>query len=145
LGGSKTDEARETHGFEATLLAEFCQIKSDAAVRMHGEHAVAIGGKVGVTELGAALGADGMICDGVPKVAAGGWDTFYLDFEVHGDAAFAIGKEDPLHAGHVFDLLKAVRLDVAEVTELVLRDGAVADVDAGGFRDEFGEFDAFTS
>ena len=80
----------------------------------------------------------------VPKMAAGGWDAVHLGFEVHADLAFAIGDKDPLHAGDAFDLLKAVGLDVAEVAELVLGDAAVAHVDAGGFGDEFGEFEALT-
>ena len=126
------------------MLAQFGEVEGDAAVCVHGEHAVGLRGEIGVTELGATLGADGMIRDGVPKMAAGGWDAFHLGLEVHSDAAFAIGNEDPFHAGHVFDFLKAVRLDVAEVAELVLRDGAVAHVDAGGFGDEFGEFEALT-
>ena len=56
FGGSEADETGEAHGFETALFTEFREIKGDAAVCMHGEHAVSFCGVVDVTDFSAALG-----------------------------------------------------------------------------------------
>ena len=112
---------------------------------MHGEHRVAFGGEVDVAQLRAALRIQRAVRDGIPKVAAGGWNTLYFLFGVHADSAFAIGHEDPLHPRHVLHFLQTVRHQVTMEAEFVLRDRAVAQVDSGILWNECSDLETLAS
>ena len=130
--GSKPNEPVESHGGDAALFAQLREVKSDAAVRVHGENRVAFGGEIRVTQLGAALRVQRAIGDGVPKMPAS---------RVNG--CRAIWDEDGQNRFDRWHRNLFVGGNVAMIVLLRLGDRTGAHVDAGILGNEPGEFEAF--
>ena len=76
---------------------------------MQSEHRPPFGRIVYAVDLGAALGVEGSVGDGVPGVALGLGEAFEQGLLVDLDVGLSGRHEDAEHAGYFLDLLEGVR------------------------------------
>ena len=138
--GTETESGGEMHHAEAAALANLCEIKGDPTVGVKPQDGVLFLRVIHATDLRTALRVQRPISDGIPGVAAGGWQSFNLLLGSHRHRIAAIWHEHPghpairvLHLGRPLDALQPVRLNVAMVAEFAGGQIARAQINAPPF------------